>query len=87
MFQIMHHSLISKNDLDVSFSLKDSYLYGLCQTEVGTVGFVKEGAGEWNLFLITVKVYYVLVVSVPSKKCPATDYLSFVSGSQALLSH
>ena len=78
MFQITHHSLISKNDLDVSFRLKDSYFYGLCQTQDGTIGFVKEGTGRWNWFLITVKVTYVLVVAVPSKIWPATDYLCFV---------
>ena len=37
------------------------YLYELCQAESGMVAFVKEGAGGWNLFLITVKVNYVLV--------------------------
>ena len=40
--------------------------------KVAGFGFVKEGAGGWNLFLIIVKVNYVLVVAVPSKKWPAT---------------
>ena len=47
--------LLLKTDLDVSFHLKDSYLYELCQARGGTVGFVKEGTGGLNLFLITVK--------------------------------
>ena len=78
MFEITRHSLISKNDLDVSFCHKDSYLCGLCQTQGGTIGFVKERTGRWTWFLITVKVNYILVVVVPSKKRPATDYLCFV---------
>ena len=53
--------LLLKTDLNVSFHLKDSYLYELCQARGGIFGFVKEETGGLNLFQITVKVNYVFV--------------------------